>query len=187
MADDPTEEKDDAEAAEATEEGAEAAEGDGEVDGEEIAVKKRFNLNRKNLLMFGVPALLLLGGGGYFGASMLGLLPSGSGPAQTQANAQLYYDLPEMVVNLSSGDKRVQYLKLKVSLETSDQLALDALTPVMPRVLDMFQLYLRELRSTDLEGSAGIFRLKEELLRRINLEIQPNRVDRVLFKEIIVQ
>ena len=99
----------------------------------------------------------------------------------------LYYDLPEMVVNLSSGEQRVQYLKLKVALETSDQLALDALQPVMPRVLDTFQLYLRELRSTDLEGSAGIFRLKEELLRRINHEIHPNQINRVLFKEIIVQ
>jgi flagellar FliL protein len=54
-------------------------------------------------------------------------------------------------------------------------------------VIDLFQVYLRELRPTDLEGSAGIYRLKEELLRRINLEIQPHRVSDVLFKEIIVQ
>ena len=67
------------------------------------------------------------------------------------------------------------------------RMVVDSLTPVMPRVLDMFQLYLRELRSSDLEGSAGIFRLKEELLRRINLEIHPNQVNRVLFREIIVQ
>ena len=57
----------------------------------------------------------------------------------------------------------------------------------MPRVLDMFQLYLRELRSTDLDGSAGIFRLKEELLRRVNIEVHPHKVKRVLFKEIIIQ
>ena len=51
----------------------------------------------------------------------------------------------------------------------------------------MFQLYLRELRSSDLDGSAGIFRLKEELLRRVNIEVHPNKIRRVLFKEIIVQ
>ena len=136
--------------------------------------------------MFGLPALLLLGGGGYFGVTQFGM-PSTSQPAESPVAAKVYYDLPEMVVNLSSGDKRVQYLKLKVALEASDQMVVKSLTPVMPRVLDMFQLYLRELRSSDLEGSAGIFRLKEELLRRINLEIHPNHVDRVLFKEIIVQ
>lgn len=154
---------------------------------EEVVVKKgRFSFTRRDLLMFGVPALLVLGGGGYFGATNFGLLGTGA-PAESPRSAKVYYDLPEMVVNLSSGDKRVQYLKLKVALEASDQMVVNSLTPVMPRVLDMFQLYLRELRSSDLEGSAGIFRLKEELLRRINLEIHPNQVDRVLFKEIIVQ
>ncbi|RMF01940.1 MAG: flagellar basal body-associated protein FliL [Alphaproteobacteria bacterium] len=108
-------------------------------------------------------------------------------PQATLAQPKVYYDLPEMVVNLSSGDKRVQYLKLKVALEAESQTTVEALKPVMPRILDAFQLYLRELRSSDLEGSAGIFRLKEELLRRINTEIQPYKVSRVLFKEIIVQ
>ena len=74
-----------------------------------------------------------------------------------------------------------------MALEAEDQHAIAALEPVMPRVLDMFQLYLRELRSTDLDGSAGIFRLKEELLRRVNLEVHPHKISRVLFKEIIVQ
>jgi flagellar FliL protein len=153
---------------------------------QEPAKKRRFALPRKKYLLIALPVLVLLGGGGYFAATEFDL-PSIKGAAKQEPHQQVYYDLPEMVVNLSSADKRVQYLKLKVALEASDKQALEALTPVMPRVLDTFQLYLRELRATDLEGSAGIFRLKEELLRRINLEISPNRVDRVLFKEIIVQ
>lgn len=165
----------------------EASDAESESESEEGgAVKKRFRPSKKILLMAVPPVLLLLGGGGYFGATSLGLFKSDVEKA-AMAPKTLYYDLPEMVVNLSSGEQRVQYLKLKVALETSDQLALDALQPVMPRVLDTFQLYLRELRSTDLEGSAGIFRLKEELLRRINHEIHPNQINRVLFKEIIVQ
>lgn len=171
---------------EAKSEDAENGEGSDAEPKEEAAVKKRFRPSKKMLLIM-VPMVLLLGAGGYFGVTMLGL----SGPSKEEMAAKvpkkLYYDLPEMVVNLSTNEKRVQYLKLKVALETSDQLALDALLPVMPRVLDTFQLYLRELRSTDLEGSAGIFRLKEELLRRINHEIHPNQINRVLFKEIMVQ
>ncbi len=179
MADEPNEEAEADEVNEGEEPEAESEEG--------AVVEKRFKLNRKLLLMVVPPVLLLLGGGGFFGATSLGLIGTEGEKGTAAATAKLYYDLPEMVVNLSSREKRVQYLKLKVSLETSDQAAFDALTPVMPRVLDTFQLYLRELRSTDLDGSAGIFRLKEELLRRINLEIHPNQVNRVLFKEIIVQ
>lgn len=176
----PPKETDDG-AREADEEAAEIEEAAGEPE----PGRRRFALGGKKLL-FGLPALLLLGGGAYYGATSYGL-PGVAAPAAMSVKSKVYYDLPEMVVNLSSGDKRVQYLKLKVALEASDQQVIDALTPVMPRILDMFQLYLRELRSTDLEGSAGVFRLKEELLRRINIEVHPRHVDRVLFKEIIVQ
>lgn len=172
----------------ATAEG-EAAEGaDGENGGEETEGKKsRFSLkmNPKKMAMIAVPLVALLGGGGYFAMDYLPGM--GSGAKESAPKPKVYYNLPEMVVNLSSQDKRAQFLKLKVSLEAPDQVVLDALNPIMPRVLDMFQLYLRELRSNDLEGSAGIYRLKEELLRRINLEIHPHQISRVLFNEIIVQ
>jgi flagellar FliL protein len=64
---------------------------------------------------------------------------------------------------------------------------IDQIQPYLPRILDAFQIYLRELRPADLEGSAGLFRLKEELLRRINLSVYPAKVEGVLFKEILVQ
>lgn len=180
MADEDFEEEDAGEAAEADEE---AASEDGDEAGEEGA-KKRFGL--KKLLMFGAPVLLLLGGGGFFLFTQTGLLGSAAEDG-SPAKAAVFYDLPEMVVNLSAAEDRGQYLKLKVSLEADDKKVIAALEPVMPRVLDLFQLYLRELRSTDLDGSAGIFRLKEELMRRINIELHPNRINRVLFKEIIIQ
>ena len=175
----------DVEALEEDEENKDAPEGEG---GEQNATGG-FELwppNKKTLLMIGAPALLVLLGGGYFVGGMLGSFGGASADAPIAKNL-VYYDLPEMVVNLSSSEKRAQYLKLKVSLEAENEHAIAALEPVMPRVLDMFQLYLRELRSTDLNGSAGIFRLKEELLRRVNLEVHPHKISRVLFKEIIVQ
>ena len=60
-------------------------------------------------------------------------------------------------------------------------------TPLLPRVEDAFQVFVRELRASDLEGSAGVYRLREELLRRVNVALHPVRVDAVLFKEIVVQ
>jgi flagellar FliL protein len=59
--------------------------------------------------------------------------------------------------------------------------------PLMPRVMDAFQSYLRELRPTDLDGSAGLYRLKEELTRRVNASVSPNCITALLFKEIVVQ
>jgi flagellar FliL protein len=76
---------------------------------------------------------------------------------------------------------------MKIALEVADASVAEAMQPNLPRVLDLFQVYLRELRAQDLEGSQGIYRLKEELLKRINLAVHPSRVNRILFKEIIVQ
>jgi flagellar FliL protein len=76
---------------------------------------------------------------------------------------------------------------VKIVLEVADQALVQQVQPVMPRVMDAFQTYLRELRPTDLDGSAGLYRLKEELTRRVNAAVAPNHITAVLFKEIVVQ
>jgi flagellar FliL protein len=99
-----------------------------------------------------------------------------------------FMDLPDVMVNLSNpGSDRAHYLKVKIALEVADQTVIPHIQPLLPRVMDAFQTYLRELRPTDLEGSAGLYRLKEELTRRINAAIEPARINAVLFKEILVQ
>jgi flagellar protein FliL len=100
----------------------------------------------------------------------------------------IFIDVPEMLVNLvGAPGERVQYLKAKIVLEVKEEKLVEAIKPSMPRVTDIFQTYLRELRPADLTGSAGLFRLKEELTRRVNTAISPSQVDAVLFKEIVVQ
>ncbi len=127
---------------------------------------------------------------------MAALAPTSSCPAghdhhdaAPPAKPAVFVDLPEVLVNLSSsgGTDRTQYLKVKVVLELPDQSLMQQIQPVMPRVLDAFQTYLRELRPSDLDGSSGLYRLKEELTRRVNAAITPNKVSAVLFKEIVVQ
>ena len=100
----------------------------------------------------------------------------------------VFVDVPEMLVNLvGSPGERVQYLKVRVVLEVKEDKQLEAIKPTMPRVTDIFQTYLRELRPSDLNGSAGLFRPKEELTRRVNIAVAPSQVNAVLFKEIVVQ
>jgi flagellar FliL protein len=139
-------------------------------------------LNKFVLIGIASGILLIGGGAGYF------MMASGhkEDPAKAAPKA-VFYDLPEMTVNLSASPERPQYLRVKITLEAEDAKIVDAIKPVMPRVVDAFQVHLRELRVNDLEGSAGLFRLREELTRRVNLAIAPNRIRAVLFREIVVQ
>ena len=99
-----------------------------------------------------------------------------------------FVEVPDMLVNLVGGPgERVQYLKVKVVLEVKEEKQVEAIKPTMPRITDIFQTYLRELRPSDINGSAGLFRLKEELTKRVNVAVAPSQVNAVLFKEIVVQ
>ena len=92
-----------------------------------------------------------------------------------------------MTVNLATIDEQPAYLKMEIALELPDAEMVNRIEPFLPRILDTFHVYLRELRTTDLRGSSGLFRLKEELQRRINVAVYPARVNDVLFKEILIQ
>jgi flagellar FliL protein len=99
-----------------------------------------------------------------------------------------FVEVPDMMVNLvGAPGERVQYLRVKVVLEVKEEKQVEAIKPNLPRVTDLFQTYLRELRPSDINGSAGLFRLKEELTKRVNNAVAPQVVSAVLFKEIVVQ
>jgi flagellar FliL protein len=144
------------------------------------------------LILFGAigTLVLLLGGGGaYFffsgsdkkdGTAVAEALP------ETPPNIT-FYDMPDIIVNIQSADATPAYLKLSVSLELDSAEEKAGIDALKPRIVDQFQGYLRELRVDDLKGSAGVVRLKEELLRRINASAAPYRVRDVLLKQMIVQ
>jgi flagellar FliL protein len=99
----------------------------------------------------------------------------------------VYYNLPEFLVNLNTGGKQTSFIKMKVTLELPTDSDADAVDSRMPRITDSFNTYMRELRTSDLAGSAGLYRLREELLLRVNKTIYPNKVNDILFREIIIQ
>ena len=146
----------------------------------------------KKMLMIAVPALLLVVGGGGAGAYFF-LFKSDKTQEAKADEVPLtppkvaFSDMQDILVNIQSSDGTPAYLKLGVSLELEDDAQKAALQPLMPRITDQFQAYLRELRLDDLKGSAGVLRLKEELLRRVNVAAAPYKVRDVLLKEMIVQ
>jgi flagellar FliL protein len=99
-----------------------------------------------------------------------------------------FVEVPDMLVNLvGAPGERVQYHTVKVVLEDKDEPQVEKIKPALPRVTDHLQTYMRELRPSDLNGSAGLFRLKEELTKRVNTAISPGHVNAVLFKEVVIQ
>ena len=111
----------------------------------------------------------------------------GAPPAANAGTAGAFYELPEMLVNLNTPGRQRNFLKIRVSLELASEQDINRVEVVLPRIVDNFQVYLRELRLEDLQGAAGIYRLREELLSRVNAAVRPAQVRDVLFKEMIVQ
>lgn len=146
-------------------------------------------LSKKLLIIIAAALIVMVAGGA---ALFLFVLPK---PAPVEESAHVeapppsfIFNLPPMTVNLrNEGNEPDQFMKLTVAVEVANQGVMEEIQPRMAKVVDAFQVYLRELRKSDLEGSAGIYRLKEELRRRVNLAIYPAQIDSILFKEILVQ
>ncbi|MFN7038189.1 MAG: flagellar basal body-associated FliL family protein [Alphaproteobacteria bacterium] len=100
---------------------------------------------------------------------------------------EVFLDLNEFIVNLDSEGKQPSFLKMEVTLQLPNQEVVKKIQAKMPLIQDTFQTYLREIKADDLEGSAGIYRLREELLLRINKVMFPEQITDILFKEFLVQ
>lgn len=154
-------------------------------------------LPRKLQIIAAAGLLLVLGGGGaalyFFVLSAPAADPAVAEAQSVKTEDKLppaqaaFLDIPDIIVNIQTPDSTPAYLKLSVSLELDKMEEKATIEPVMPRIIDQFQGYLRELRVEDIRGSAGVMRLKEELLRRVNLAAAPTPVREVLLKEMIVQ
>jgi flagellar FliL protein len=179
-------------------------------DGEGAKPKKKLPMM---MLIAGAVALVLVLGGGGTAAYFMFLKPK---PEVASANAKkkppakkkggkddkkddktaamvkegpdgvLFYTIPDVVVNMQTADGKPTFLKLKLTLELPDQATVDDLEPNMPRLQDMFQTFLRELRPEDLSGSQGSYQLRMEILRRVNLVIAPSKANAVLIEEMLI-
>jgi flagellar FliL protein len=165
-----------------------AVEADAEVQEGEVQAAKK-GIPRK-LVIFAAAGLvvLLAAGAGLYFFVFAGRSSDAADAHAAAAHDTFIFNLPAMTVNLNDdGAEGDQFLKLTIALEVADESVMQEIQPRMAKVVDAFQVYLRELRKSDLEGSAGIYRLKEELRRRVNLAIFPAHVEGILFKELLVQ
>lgn len=167
---------------------------------EDAQAEKKGGGRKKLLLLIAAPVLLVaIGAGLWFGGILPPLLGMGP-PAQAEnreagPRAVTFLDMPEIVTNLNAPGRRAVYVKLRSKLELARPEDGALIQASMPRLIDLFQTYLREVRPEELRGSAGTQRLREELVARANIavaqagrpEAQQIRVNDVLFVEILVQ
>jgi flagellar FliL protein len=159
---------------------------------DELPEKRRGG--RKLVLFVILPLLVISGGGaGLYATGLFDALAGGMfGGAEEEETAGppepgIFFDIPDILVNLNAEANDPNYLKLSVSLELGGEPDVAAIERVMPRINDNFQVYLRQMRLQDLHGSAGLYRLKEELLRRIQTAAPDVDIRDVLVREMLVQ
>jgi len=143
--------------------------------------------SKKKLLIIIAAVLLVLGAGGGFGAYMFlgGEAPAEGEPAvAVDTTPPVFYDMPEIVIRLDGGQG--PYLKLATVLDLAPEHTPDEIKAIEPRLLDMMQTYLIELKPDDIKGTAGMYRVRQELLRRVN-DVVPGSTKDILFKTIILQ
>ncbi len=160
---------------------------------ETVAEVKTGGGGRRKLILLAVPLLLAVIGAGLWFSGILPRLLGGHHEAPAAATkaaemvAPVYTDVPEIITNLDTGGRRQSYVKLKARLELAKAGDQAVIAAAMPRILDIFQTYLREMHPDELRGSSGTYRLREEMIARANLVAQPARIVDILFEELLVQ
>ncbi|MBI4183081.1 MAG: flagellar basal body-associated FliL family protein [Proteobacteria bacterium] len=177
---------------------------EGDLEAGEVEVGEGKKGSKRLIFLVVLPLLLVIGAaaGAYFtgAADPLIALIFGRGDEvaekppsdekierQKKARTGTFYELPEVLVNLNASGRKAQYLKMRVTLELDNPDDASKLESSLPRIMDNFQVYLRELRVEDLHGSAGVYRLREELLARVNAATAPTKINDVLFREMLIQ
>ena len=105
-----------------------------------------------------------------------------------QDSVVMFVPLEEITINLkNSVESKSSWLRMKVVLEVQGKNNYDFVSKMTPRIIDIFHTYLKELRKTDLDGSFGIYKIKDEMTLRINTILNPAKIDSILFQELVIQ
>lgn len=160
--------------------------------GAEASTPEKKPAGKKKLIILAAPVLLIgiLAGLWFSGVGPRVLGIKHNEPAGQDASKPampVFVDLPDMIANLNSPSNKPSYIKLQARLEVSRPEDAEKIRQEMPRLQDIFQTYLREMRPEELRGSPGIYRLREELLGRANVAVAPVRVNDVLFTQLLIQ
>lgn len=168
-----------------------------EEDDDDVPVKRKVS-GKKLVIFILLPVILICAAVGA--AIALGLFDGllGGDPAAEEEPTEevaeqaieppgIFYEMEEMTVSLSGSGTRKNFLVLEVQLELEDPAAVQRMDQLRPKVVSEFNVFLRELRPEELNGSAGAYLVREELYRRVSRVLAPTPVKDLLLVKMLVQ
>ena len=145
-------------------------------------------------LKFLIPllALLLPAGGGFYAtySGMIALPFGGGDESKTEYKEPkdldiAFLSLDEMVITLGPG-AAATHLIFQAELETIPT-GVEALSKLRPRIVDVFNTYLRAVEERDLRTPGGMTKMRAQLLRRVRVVVGEIEVRDLLFTKFIMK
>ncbi|MCQ0091819.1 flagellar basal body-associated protein FliL [Roseovarius sp. M141] len=141
--------------------------------------------------------LALAGGGGGFYAVHSGLLFASDSQASAPAGPMddshrkvgampvvAYVPIEPLVISLGKGMSG-RHLRFRAELEVIPAYRAEV-EQLLPRVVDVLNTYLRALKLEDLTDSAGLLRLRAQMLRRVQVVTGGDRINDLLIMEFVL-
>lgn len=95
-----------------------------------------------------------------------------------------FVPLEPITVNLGGRSDTARHLRFAAQLEVAPGSA-GAVEALMPRILDVLNIYLRALDPPELEEPAALLRLRAQMLRRVQIVTGPGLVNDLLIIEFV--
>ena len=145
---------------------------------------------RKLLIIGGAVLLLLIAGGG--GVFYLGLLDEMLGIEEEETGiiilaGKVFYKLEDITLNLNAEGPKSRFLKLGLTLVLLKEEDIVKIEALIPRIVDNVTAYMRELKPEEMAGSANFYRVRENLLMRVQVAVAPVKVTNILFNSALIQ
>ncbi len=161
-------------------------------DGDDDITAPGSKLSRKKLLLIVVPVVAAIGIFGFYYTSQksqkdqaptnYSIVRHAAENGKETDSYTIFYDLPEVDVRLRNVPGKDQVVKIKLSIELSKMEDITIIEALSAKLTDAVIAHTIELMPEEIDGSEGIYWLREELLYRMNLIAAPVKISNLNFK-----
>ena len=161
-------------------------------DGDDDITAPGSKLSRKKLLLIVVPVVAAIGIFGFYYTSQksqkdqapanYSIVRHAAENGKETDSYTIFYDLPEVDVRLRNVPGKDQVVKIKLSIELSKMEDITIIEALSAKLTDAVIAHTVELMPEEIDGSEGIYWLREELLYRMNLIAAPVKISNLNFK-----
>lgn len=142
---------------------------------------------RGKLIIIALVVLVALGGGGFFGYSKLKGKETKYPEAQNIDKPGEKVEFKPFVVNLMDDGQFPHYFKIELEMVLKDGSNLREIEVKKGELRDVVIVLLSSKRKRDLVSIEGKDRLRDEIVNRVNSVLRYATVNRIFFKDFIIQ